>query len=417
MILKLNLILYATIDVSMTRFLRGIREYLGLKRDVALLMILILLLLTGEKIWERFIPKYLEGIGSSVLIIGGFGFLQNFLGAFWSLPGGYIADWIGNKKAFLVFNLMAIGGYIIAILFTNWMAVFVGMIFFSAWNAISLPASMSLISKALGNKKTAMGISMHSIIRRFPMMIGPLIGGFMISFYGLVMGIKLSFGVSILLCITGIFFQQKMTGDKAEENEKINPFQLWKRFDRRLKNLLLSDILIRFCEQIPYVFVVIWCMDFVRISPEQFGILTSVEMLTAALIYVPVANFSDKLERKPFVTITFIFFTAFPIILYYSDSYLFLIFAFFIRGLKEFGEPTRKAMILELSLKGAEARCFGLYYFMRDMVVSVAAFGGGILWKISPGVNLFSAFAAGLAGTLFFAMFGKGTEESAKKLT
>lgn len=393
-----------------------IKEFLGLKRNVVILLVLIILIYTGEKTWERFVPKYLEGIGSSILIIGGFGFLQNFLGAFWSLPGGYIADWIGNKKAFLVFDLMAIGGYIIAILFTSWISVFIGMIFFSAWNAISLPASMSLISKSLGNKKTAMGISMHSIIRRFPMMIGPIIGGFLITAYGLVTGIKLSFGISILLCLIGIFFQQQMRVEEQVKNERINPYQLWKKFDGRLRNLLLSDILIRFCEQIPYVFVVIWCLDKIRVSPELFGVLTAVEMITAAIIYIPVASFSDKLERKPFVIITFFFFTIFPIMFYYSNTFYLLIAAFVVRGLKEFGEPTRKAMILELSVAGAEARSFGLYYFIRDMIVSVAAFMGGFLWKISPELNFFTAFAAGLAGTIYFIFFGKGIEKVKQSL-
>lgn len=392
------------------------REFLGLKRNVVLLLGLIILMLTGEKTWERFVPKYLEGIEASIIIIGGFGFLQNFLGAFWSLPGGYIADLIGNKKAFLVFNLMAIVGYVIAILFTNWIAVFVGMIFFSAWGAISLPASMSLITKALGGKKTAMGISMHSIIRRFPMMIGPIIGGFLITGYGLITGIKITFGISILLCLVGILFQQKMRGEEINNAEKINPIALWRRFDKRLKNLLVSDILVRFCEQIPYVFVVIWCLDYIKVKPEQFGFLTAVEMITAALIYIPVASFSDKLERKPFVVITFIFFTIFPLFLYFSKTYLLLTVAFFIRGLKEFGEPTRKAMIMDLSVTNAEARTFGLYYFVRDMVVSLAAFSGGFLWKISPEVNLFTAAAMGVIGTIFFALFGKGTEKHIAEL-
>lgn len=392
----------------MNNIIVKIKDFLGLKRNVALLLALVVLMLTGEKTWERFIPKYLEGIEGSYIIIGAFGFLLNFLAAFWSLPGGYIADIIGNKRAFLVFDLMAVGGYIIAIIFTSWIAVFIGMLFFSAWNAISLPASMSLITKSLGGKKTAMGISMHSIIRRFPMMIGPVVGGVLIGSYGLVTGVKLSFGISIVLCFIGIIFQQKMTEDKADNAEKLHPLALWKRIDKRLKNLLVSDILIRFCEQIPYVFVVIWCLDIVKVSPEQFGFLTAFEMITAALIYVPVASFSDRLERKPFVVITFIFFSIFPLFLYFSTSYLLLIFAFIIRGLKEFGEPTRKAMIVELSVKGAEARSFGLYYFIRDFIVSFAAFLGGFLWKISPELNLFTASITGAAGTLFFLFFGKG---------
>ncbi len=246
------------------------------------------------------------------------------------------------------------------------------------------------------------------------MMIGPVLGGVLISTYGLIDGIRVTFGVSIVLCSIGLLFQRKMTNDEVKSHEKIHPYQLWKKFDPRLKNLLLSDILIRFCEQIPYVFVVIWCIDYIKILPEQFGILTAIEMITAAIIYIPVASFSDKLERKPFIIITFIFFTIFPIFLLYSSSYLLLVFAFIIRGLKEFGEPTRKAMIMDLSVKNAEARCFGLYYFIRDFVVSFAAFGGGFLWKLSPAYNFWVSSAFGLAGTFYFIFYGRGTDKIVK---
>lgn len=395
----------------MKKLWHKLRGFLGLKRNILLLFGLIILIMTGEKMWERFIPKYLEGLGSGILIISAWGFLQNFLASFWSLPGGFIADRIGNKKSFLIFNLMAICGYVIAIVFTSWIAVFIGLIFFSAWNAIAFPASASMITKNLGPGKTAMGLSMQSITRRIPMMIGPVLGGFLITAYGLIDGIRITFAVSIVLCSIGLLFQRKMTNDVVKEHEKIHPYQLWKKFDPRLKNLLLSDILIRFSEQIPYVFVVIWCIDNLKVNPEQFGFLTAVEMITAALIYIPVASFSDKLERKPFIVITFFFFTIFPVFLFYSSSYILLIAAFVIRGLKEFGEPTRKAMIMDLSVKNAEARCFGLYYFIRDFVVSFAAFGGGFLWELGPGYNFWAASALGLAGTAYFIFFGKGTEK------
>lgn len=240
------------------------------------------------------------------------------------------------------------------------------------------------------------------------MMLGPLIGGTLITAFGLIKGIKIAFIISIFLCLVSLIFQNKMTGEKPSEYKEINPLALWRRFDSRLKNLLVSDILIRFCEQIPYVFVIIWCISVVKISPLQFGYLTAIEMLTAALIYIPVASFSDRLERKPFVALTFVFFTIFPFFLYYSRNYLLLIFAFIIRGLKEFGEPTRKAMIMDLSEPTAKARSVGLYYFIRDFIVAFAAFAGGFLWKLDPSLNLFTAFGFGIVGILYFILFGKG---------
>ncbi len=386
-------------------------NYLGLKRNIILMLGLTVIMYTGEKLWERFIPKYLDGLGASILIIGAFGFMQNFLGAMWALPGGYISDYLGSRRAFMVFSLLAIFGYAIAITFDSWIAIFVGMLFFFGWSNVALPGSMSLITKTLGKGKTVMGISMHSLIRRLPMSIGPIIGGVLIGAYGLILGIKIAFAISIVLSLIGLIFINKLTVvEESEKPEKIHPIQLWKTFDKKLKNLLVSDILVRFCEQIPYVFVVIWCLNVVKVSASEFGLLTAIEMVTSALIFIPVANYSDKLEKKPFIVVTFIFFTIFPFMLYFSNTFWLLAIAFFIRGLKEFGEPTRKALILELSKKGTEARSFGMYYFVRDGIVAFAGFLGGVLWKVSPELNLFLATGFGILGTLYFAVYGRGTD-------
>ena len=84
-----------------------------------------------------------------------------------------------------------------------------------------------------------------------------------------------------------------------------------------------------------------------------------------------------------------------------------VIVAFIVRGLKEFGEPTRKALIMDLAPEGKKAALFGVYYLIRDVIVSVAAFGGVFLWAIKPEINLLTAFGFGVIGTIFFAIFGK----------
>jgi len=279
-----------------------------------------------------------------------------------------------------------------------------------AWSSLSLPATMSLVANTLPQNKRAMGVSMHSIIRRVPMGAGPVIGGALIAHYGMVTGVRLSFGVAFLLGLLSIALQQRMAPDQNGKYESLHLFNLIKRFNPGLKRLLVSDILIRFCEQIPYAFVIIWVMDIVRKGALEFGWLTAIEMGTSMLLYIPVAYFSDRAEKKPFVLITFGFFTLFPAILYFSQSTAMLVFAFFIRGLKEFGEPTRKALIVDLAVPDAKARTVGTYYFLRDVIVSLAAFAGGLLWKISPALNLWTAFAFGVIGTSYFAIWGRGVD-------
>ena len=320
------------------------------------------------------------------MTIGLLNAMANLLSALYSFPGGYLSDRLGYKKALLVFNLIALFGYSIVIIFPYWQAVIIGAIFFLSWSAISLPATMSLVSQVLPQDKRTMGVSLHSLVRRVPMALGPIIGGILIGIYGERDGVRLAFVGAFLLGIVSILLQQKMIEDHPPKGSaEKKPSQLWRFMGPALKNLLVSDILIRFAEQIPYAFVVVWCIKYNSITATEFGILTAVEMTTALLIYLPVAYLADRSTKKPFVVITFFNFTVFPLVIFFSHSFWMMVIAFVIRGLKEFGEPTRKALIMDLAPEDKKAGMFGLYYLIRDIIVSIGAFGGAFLWQISPG--------------------------------
>jgi MFS family permease len=137
------------------------------------------------------------------------------------------------------------------------------------------------------------------------------------------------------------------------------------------------------------------------------GLLQAMDNLLSALYSFPGGYLSDRSTKKPFVLMTFVSFTLFPLALLYSRSLEWLIMAFILRGLKEFGEPTRKALIMDLCPDSCKAGMFGLYYLIRDVIVSVAALGGAFLWQINPQTNLITAFVFGLLGSVGFAVFGR----------
>lgn len=384
-------------------------DFFGLNRNIGAMLVMVIFIGLGEKMAERFLPLYLIAIGGSTYTVGLLNAMDNLLSALYSFPGGYITDKVGYKRALMIFTLIALFGYAIVILIPTWQAVLIGSVFFIAWTAISLPAIMSMVSKAMNKNKRTMGVSVHSLVRRIPMALGPVLGGIIIGMYGKVLGIRIAFGIAFILGIAALFFQYHfMEEDKSAKDPKpVKPRNALEYFSPSLRNLLVSDILIRFAEQIPYAFVVIWVVENNGLSPLQFGILTTVEMVTALLVYIPVAYMADKYGKKPFVLITFGFFTLFPLVIYYSKSFWAFVPAFIIRGLKEFGEPTRKALIMDLAPEDAKARTFGTYYLIRDTVVSAAALSSAYLWNISPAANFLTAFAFGLIGMLWFAIYGR----------
>jgi MFS family permease len=383
-------------------------DFFGLKKSVVALLFMVIFVGLGEKMAERFLPIYLLALGGGLLSVGFLNGMDNLLSALYSFPGGYLSDRLGYKRALVVFNLIAMSGYLIVILFPHWLAVFIGSAFFLSWTAISLPATMSLVARVLPQQKRTMGVSVHSLTRRIPMALGPVIGGVLIGLYGDRTGIRLAFVAAFLLGALSLILQQAMIEDDGRRGKaEKRPTQLWRFMSRDLRNLLISDILIRFAEQIPYAFVVIWCIKNNGISAVQFGLLTTVEMATAMLVYIPVAYLADRTTKKPFILITFVNFSIFPLFLLFSHSFWMMVIAFVIRGLKEFGEPTRKALIMDLAPEDQKAGMFGLYYLIRDLVVSLAAFAGGFLWQLSPALNLLTATICGLIGTIYFAVRGR----------
>jgi MFS family permease len=248
-----------------------------------------------------------------------------------------------------------------------------------------------------------MGIGVQSVIKRLPIIIGPVCGGVLIDSFGIVIGVRIALAITIVLGIGTMLLQRRLVEEKSEM-----PFQglrFWRvvsDFPPALRRLLVSDILIRFCERIPYAWVVIYAMDNAGMTATQVGVLTAIEVATSVLCLIPAAYLADKYGREPFVITTFVFFTAFPLALLAAHDFAWLSLAFAMRGLKEFGEPARKALIISHAPSVARARTIGAYYLIRDLIVTGGAFIGAGLWKIGPAVNFWSAAAFGAVGTIFY---------------
>jgi MFS family permease len=380
-------------------------DFFGLKRNLVILLVAIFVIGAGEELWMRFVPKYLQAVGATIFVIGLYDALRTLLGAIYAYPGGLLVDHWGHRRAFLIFNLVSIGGYGLVLLIPQWGAVIAGMFLFLSWTCFSLPATFSLVGTTLAANRHSMGVGVQSVMKRLPIMIAPVFGGMLIDRFGIVGGMRIALVISIFLSTAIIFVQWQLREEPTQEvpaDEHWNFWQSVREFNSPMRRLLLSDILIRFCERIPYAWVVIFAMDYIGVSAKQVGVLTTIEMLAAILCIIPASHYADRYGREPFVIVTFIMFTLFPISLLISRSFSVLVIAFAIRGLKEFGDTSRKALIISYSEPERRGQMIGAYYLVRDLVVSAGAILGAYLWKLGPALNFLGAAAFGIAGTIFY---------------
>ena len=361
-----------------------------------------LLMNLGENLWRRFLPKYLQSLGAPITAIGLFGTAEDFLDGVYQYPGGWIADRYGRRVALLLLVSLTMIGYALFAVLPSWPLAFLALAFIMAWDAMASPTLFAVVGDSLPSEKRTMGFTVQAILRRIPIVIAPTLGGLAIAALGLRGGVQLGLAVSIGLAFLTLLVAARVRIPIVGDEKTINMRNVWDSFPHSLRWLLASDIFIRTCEGMVDVFLVIYAINVVAVSAPQFGILVAVQAAAAMLVYIPAARIAQYTGKKPFVVATFCCFALMPLAVVWASNFAWLLVAFIVGGLREVGEPARKALIIDLASPTLRARVVGLYYLMRSLAIAPAAFVGGLLWRLSPQLPFYVAAAMGAVGVVVF---------------
>jgi MFS family permease len=272
-----------------------------------------------------------------------------------------------------------------------------------AWQSMASPAIFAVIGDSLPRERRAMGFTLQSILKRVPIVIAPMVGGVLIASMGLINGVHVGLVITLALSAVTLILVLKIRAPNHQPHS-INMRGVWRSFHVVLKRLLISDIIIRTCEGMTGVLAILYVTNVHGVSVAAYGTLIAIQMITSILVYIPAGRIADRIGRKPFVILTFLGFALFPVAIVFASNFAWLIVAYVIGGLREIGEPSRKAMIVDLAHDNIRARSVGLYYLVRSLSITPAAAIGGLLWKIAPQVPFVTAGLIGLIGTIVFIM-------------
>ena len=379
-----------------------VRSLLALERNTLAVVVAMFLMALGENLWRRFLPKYLEALGAPIVAIGAYGSVEDALDGLYQYPGGWASDRYGRRHALLLFVTMAAIGYVVIAAAPAWPVVFVGLLFIMSWTSMASPTLFAVVGDALPAGRRSVGFSVQAILRRVPILVAPALGGAVIAAVGIRAGVRAGLMTSVMLALVTLAVVRRMRLDRPAVPAPADIRVVWRSLPGPLRRLLVSDICIRTCDAMVDVFLVLYAVNVVGISAPVFGSLIGVQMATVILCSLPAAHLADRLGRKPFVIATFVAFASFPLAVVAAHSVAGLIGAFVVGGLREIGEPARKALILDLVRPDVRARGVGLYYLLRSLAIAPAATVGGLLWKVSPTVPFLMAGAIGGVGVLLF---------------
>ncbi len=388
-----------------SKLLTALRDNPGLNRNVIVLALSIFGLGLGEELWQSYLPKYLTALGASGLVVGWFSSCKDLLDGLYQYPGGWAGDRFGRKRTLMGLTAMAMGGYALYALAWHWSVVGTGLVLVMAWKAGAFPVTFAVIGDALPQGQRAMAFSVQSILVRVPRVIGAPLGGLLIALSGVVSGVRLAVIITLALALVVLFVQQRGYCEQATSAQSFEPVPVREtlaRMPASLKRLLVAECLVRFGEAIAAAFIVLYVTNVLRYSAPTYGMLYALQQTVSLVMYLPSGKLAELTGKRSLIALTFLFFALFPFVVQWSHSLTTLIAAFVIGGLKEMGEPARKAFIVDLADPAQRARAVGVYYTIRNLLIVPAGVVGGWLWTYSPQLPLRVAGLVGMVGLAAF---------------
>ena len=394
--------------------------WLGINRATLAVLIVIGGLGLSEEIWRNFLAIQLKdsvtGVNQAAQVLnaakymGIFAVLVNLLEGFGYIIGGRVAHRLGPRVALLISALPMLIGFTLLLSVKEPWLIILGALLITNWEALSVPATFEVVGSEVPQNRRTIAFAVQSIQKRLPKVLGPLIGGFVMA-VGYWLNLSLAFGLVILACLVQFFLLHRM---KPKDHVKpVAVREVLRNIPPDLKRLLSAEILLRWGDWFVRDFAVLYVVGVLMRSNQEAGVLIALTSLTALLTYIPAGKIIDRAPSpKPYIGVTFFLFALFPINLVLLPKLLpalgvpmmgALGIIFVLNGLRELGEPARKAMISGGFPSDIRARAIGLYWGLRSFAFCPAPLISYLLWRwLGPQATFLIGGIVGMLGTAWF---------------
>lgn len=405
---------------------------LGLNRQTAAVLTAVFCVGLGQELWSVFFPKYLDTLQSSIFVVGLYASLRLLVEGFCFAWGGRLGQALGIRRALLSIGLVPLAGYLVFLLVPGATAAILSALLVLSWESLSVPGTFTVVGSSVGVERRSMAFALQSIQKRLPMILGPLVAGFLLaraaqaeegqavarhfSQAGFQRGMWFCMLGAGALAAFSLAVQVRWLSPAVPQAPVKGFWRSLREFPPVLKKMLIADCLIRWTDWLVREFVVLYCMNLLLVPTQRYGLLVAAQMTMALLTYLPMGAIVDLGYRRIAIALTLFFFALFPLALSFSSAGWTLLVVFLICGLREIGEPARKAVITSLCPAATRSESVGAYWAVRNFFVAAAPLAGAGIWFTwGPVVMLQVAGVIGFIATAWFLWFSRGLDAELAK--
>jgi MFS family permease len=405
-------------------------QFLALNRTVGIVLVAVLFFGLGEELWSQFMPLYLKASSTETTrqaastleipwqvlwTVGIYSCLRNLFEGFCYIGGGNLTARLGDRGSLILFALLTISGYVIFLTVPSTWAAVVAALLILGWEPLSVPVTFTTVGSTVSSSRQGMAFAIQSIQKRLPKIIGPALAGLVLGYCrrafedadaGYIFGMHVLVGSALVLGLISLGIQARWMPHRPVLSSPLSGVQILKQLPSPLRKLLVAEIFTRWCDWLVRDFVLLYIMVIIGVSEVKAGVLFAIQHFTALLTYLPVGRMTRTVGLQPFIGLTFVFFALFPLVLALVPNENWLWLAFVTYGLREIGEPARKALITNLMPEEIRPQGVGVYWGIRSMAICWAPLVGAILWYGGgPKTLLYAAFGMGCLGAALYYMF------------
>jgi len=376
-------------------------DWLGINRATLGVLAAVGGLGLSEEIWRNFLALHLNirtgEVSNAIGWMGVYAFLVNLAEGFGYILGGAFAHKLGARRALLISALPVAAGFLLLLQSGAPWVIVLGALLLTNWEPLSVPATFEVVGSEVRRERRTIAFAVQSIQKRLPKVVGPLIGG---ALFGL--GYRANLLASIAVLGAAFAAQWALLGrmKAVSDAPKASAREVIAAIPADLRQLLFAEILLRWGNWFVRDFASLYVVAVLGRSAAEYGSLAALSSAVALITYVPVGKLIDRApSAKPYIGATFLLFALFP----FALIWLPLPIAFVINGLRELGEPARKAAITTGLPAGLRARAVGWYWGLRSFAFCPAPLAAWWLWdQFGPEAAFLTGGALGLAATVIF---------------
>jgi len=318
---------------------------------------------------------------AAVLYMGVISSLKNLLEGFGYVIGGTVAHKMGPRVALAVSAIPMTIGFVIMLSTNDPKIIVIGAMMMTNWEPLSVPATFDVVGSEVPKNRRTIAFAVQSIQKRLPKAIGPALGAYLLVKFGYWSNLVAAFSCVALAVVFQLALTRQMRA--KPDPPKVPIREIMRTMPADLRRLLRAEIFIRWGDWFARDFALLYIVYILTrrygwgddAAAEAGGTLMAIMALTALATYVPVAKWVDRsTSPKPFIGLTFLLFSLFPISLVLLPKVAAatglpvmagLVVTYVLNGLRELGEPARKALITTGFEPHVRARAVGVYWGMR----------------------------------------------------